>query len=118
MSRARSDQGAADAPSTAADASTLGIGLGSSLGLPGGVFVGSSDGIDGSTLGGGVGGAVGHGCGTTSEPLGEGISSDGTTPLSSGVGCGIQLNDGTGVWQLPPPSNGPQLRPYGTYWLL
>jgi hypothetical protein len=81
--------------------------------LPGGVFVGS--GIEGSTLGGCVGAAVGHGCGTASEPLGDGTTIGGTNPLASGVGCGMQLNDGAGVWQLPLPRSGPQLWPYGMY---
>jgi len=91
----------------------VGSGVGS---FDGGPWLGFSVGVGvGSTVGVGVGGAVGHAWGTISDPLGWGSSIDGTTPLSSGVGCGMQLNDGTGVWQAPAPSSGPQLCPYGMY---
>ena len=63
----------------------------------------------GSTDGGG-----GHGIAATSEPDGDGISNDGITPLSSGVGNGMQLGDGLGdAPQLLPVTNGPHVRPYG-----
>jgi hypothetical protein len=93
--------------------STDGSGVGSGVGF--GVRGGSVGDALGSTLGGSVGAAVGHGSGIGSDPLGDGNSNEGTTPLSFGVGTGKQLTDGSGVRQLPPPSSGPQLCPYGMY---
>lgn len=54
---------------------------------------------------------VGQGKAATSEPVGDGISNDGITPLGSGVGIGKQLGDGLGEPQPWPVTNGPQVRP-------
>jgi hypothetical protein len=95
---------------------TSGVGVGS--GVASGVGVGSGVGVA-SLLGDGSADSGGHGTATTSEPDGDGISTDGMTPLASGVGSGMQLGDGLGSAPQPSRSTyGPHVRPYGVKALL
>jgi hypothetical protein len=88
----------------------VGSGVGSGVGWGVGVIstLGST-----LTLGDGSVDAGGQGRAATSDPLGDGITNDGTTPLGSGVGIGKQLGDGLGEPQPLPVTNGPQVFPYG-----
>ena len=90
----------------------VGSGVGGGVGSGVGVAVSVGAGVDVS-LGVAVGGGGEHGIAATSEPDGDGISNDGITPLSSGVGSGKQVGDGLGEPQPCPATNAPHVRPYG-----
>lgn len=94
----------------------LGVGSGVGWGVGSGVGVGVASVVGvgvGVSLGVAVGGGGEQGIAAASEPEGDGISNDGITPLSSGVGSGKQVGDGLGEPHPSLATNTPQVRPYG-----
>ena len=97
----------------------MGVGVGAGVGTGVGAGVGGSVGGGvslGWTLGSSDGladcDAGGHGTAAISEPDGDGMMNEGTMPLASGVGSGMQLGAALGP-QPVPPTMAPQERPYG-----